>query len=391
VTSTHGRQPSTADQLIQKLEAQTDALREQARESDRRQRLPEQIVQTLVGLGLFRLWIPKRYDGLESALVPTLAIYEAAARIDGSIGWAVMIGAGGGLFAAYLDPAAAGEIFAPSEALIAGSGAPDGRAEQEALGYRVTGRWRYASGAHYATTFTANCQVTAGGKPVLDASGQPLIRAMAFTLSQVTIVPNWNTTGMRGTGSHDFEVRDALVPERRTFSVFTDAPRESGILYRLPFSVLTELPVTAVAIGIARHALDAFATLARRRKPHGGEHSLVEDPSVQAQYARSHARWYAARATLYALAEQAWRIVRDAQPLGVPELGEITACCSVCIAQLQAAVGDLAALAGMRAITEEDAFARAWRDLQTLAAHASVSPLHGPSSGRALLQAAAPD
>lgn len=387
---TDSRQPTTAEQLRLQLEALTDSLREQARDSDRRQQLPERVVQTLVGLGLFRLWIPQAYDGLESPLVPTLSLYETAARIDGSIGWAVMIGAGGGLFAAYLDPAAASEIFAPSDALIAGSGAPAGRAERIEQGYRVTGRWRYASGAHYATTFTANCQVTRDGRPVLDASGQPLIRAMAFTRSQVTVVPNWNTTGMRGTGSHDFEVHEVLVPQQRTFSVFTDAPREAGTLYRLPFGVLTELPVTAVAIGIARHALDAFAALARYKKTHGGEHSLAEDPSVQIQYAQSHARWYVARASLYALAEQAWEIALGADPLGARELGEITACCTVCIAELETAVGSLARLAGMRAISDDDAFARAWRDLQTLAAHACVSPLHAQSSGQALLQDAAP-
>src|SRR5690606_333711 len=109
--------------------------------------LPDEVVNLLVRHRLFRLWIPRRYDGLELTLPDALAVYERAAQIDGSLGWAVMIGAGGGLFAAYLEESAAREIFGPASAVIAGSGAPDGRAERAAGGYRVSGRWRYASGA----------------------------------------------------------------------------------------------------------------------------------------------------------------------------------------------------------------------------------------------------
>src|SRR5690606_40607732 len=65
-------------------------------------------------------------------------------------------------------------VFGPSAAVIAGSGAPDGRAERVPGGYRVQGRWRYASGAPYATTVTANCIVTRGGEPVRGDDGEPL-------------------------------------------------------------------------------------------------------------------------------------------------------------------------------------------------------------------------
>jgi alkylation response protein AidB-like acyl-CoA dehydrogenase len=382
-------QTNSDDRLLAQLAELTSSLRAHANEADRLRQLPERVVRTLIELRLFRLWIPRRYGGLELPLPQTLEIYEAAARIDGSVGWAVMIGSGGGLFAAYLDPAVASELFAPANAVVAGSGAPDGRAERVAGGYRVSGRWRYASGANYATTFTANCVVTEDGKPLVDADGKPLIRAMAFTPSQVAVLPSWDTSGMRGTGSHDFEVRDVLVPDQRSFSVFTDTPREAGVLYRLPFGVLTELPITAVAVGIARHALDAFAVLAKQKKPQGSDTSLADDPTVQTQYATSHARWRLNQAALYALAEQSWQLVLGGCPLRTHELAEITASCTLCVSELEAAVGDLARLAGMSAIAQDDELARSSRDLQTLAAHVAVSPRHWRSSGRALLSAAA--
>jgi len=208
---------------------------------------------------------------------------------------------------------------------------------------------------------------------------------MAFDPSQVAILPRWDTSGMRGTGSHDFEVRDVLVPIQRSFSVFTDAPHEAGAVYRLPFGVLTELPISAVALGIARHGLDAFAALAKQKKAQGADSSLAEDASVQIQYASSHARWRLVRGALYSLAEESWRAVLNDRPLRAHELAEITASCALCVSQLATALSDLTRLAGMSAIANNDELARSSRDLLALAAHSSVSPRHWQLSGRTLL------
>jgi indole-3-acetate monooxygenase len=376
---------SPVQEILARLDDLATMFRDSAAEGDRLARLPKHIVRALVQHGLFRLWVPKRCAGFELDLPEALQIYEAAARLDGSIGWAVMIGSGGGLFAAFLESAAASAIFARPEAVIAGSGAPDGRAQRERGGYRVTGCWHYASGAHYATTFTANCLVMEGGKLVFGDDGKPLIRAMAFEAPQVAILPVWDPTGMRGTGSDDFEVRDAFVPEHRSFSV-TDPPREPGALYRLPFSVLTELPVTAVAVGIARHALDAFAALARGKKIHGAAALLMNDPVVQSTFGAAHATWQLAKASLESLSHKAWDISRANRTLSQTDLAEITAGCTLSVAKLRRAIGELMALSGMTAIQPDSELARAWRDFQALAAHGAVSPRHLGSAGAVLLE-----
>jgi alkylation response protein AidB-like acyl-CoA dehydrogenase len=363
-----------------------------AAEADRLARLPDPLVTALNRAGLFRIWIPRRHGGFELSLPDALRVYEAAASLDGSLGWAVMIGSGGGLFAAVLDEGTAQEIYAPSNAVIAGSGAPDGRAERVPGGFRATGRWRYASGAHYATTFTANCIVTANGEPVTDADGTPLVRALAFEPSQVTIVSAWDAIGMRGTGSHDFEVSNAFVAGRRTFSVFTDTPREPGPLYQLPFDVLTQLPVASVALGIAQHALDAFAALDRRKREGASDRALASDAMVQSQYAQSHARWRAARARVHELAQESWAAAVARRSLAASQLAEIAAGCALVVSELGVAVASLAALAGMSAILRESEpsrgeFARAWRDLQTLSAHVSVSSRQFRAAGATFLGA----
>ncbi len=196
--------------------------------AEQQARLPPEICGALLREGFFRLWIPAANGGLELSLPDALRIYEAAAAIDGSVGWAVMIGAGGGMFAAWLPLAGAHELFGP--ATRAGRRIRSTHRVRGASPWRVSvrGVWRFASGAHDASVFTAACVVTEGGNPVQDAAGSPLIRAMSISPADVRILNTWDPTGMRGTGSHDFEVHDAQVPEHHSFSVLTDAPRETG-------------------------------------------------------------------------------------------------------------------------------------------------------------------
>lgn len=148
---------------------------------------PAPVLDCLLEQRLFRLWLPKNAGGDELDLMGSLELMEAASRVDGSYGWTVMIGSGGGLFGAIIEAPAAHQMLSPREAVIAGSGAPGGRADIVEGGYRASGRWRYASGAAHATWFTANCVVHRDGAPVLDAAGAPVIRAMSFPAAEVTI------------------------------------------------------------------------------------------------------------------------------------------------------------------------------------------------------------
>ncbi len=379
----------TTATLLHALDEVSPLVRREAAAADRDSALSGTVTSWLARHGLFRLWVPHRYDGLELSLPDALSIYAAAARIDGAFGWAVMIGAGGGLFAAYLEPATAHELFGAEAAVIAGSGAPHGRAERVAGGYRVQGRWRFASGAPYATTFTANCVVTGGGEAVLKPNGEPLVRAMAFPRTDVAVVETWDAAGMRATASHDFVVDEVFVPESRSFSVLEDLPREPGPLYRLPFQVVTELPVAAVALGIARHALDAFAALAASKKPYGAAALLAESALTQDAFAQSHATWHMVQSAVLGLAERTWSAAVEGQGPSLAQSAEITATCAHGVTALRATTDALVALAGMAGIERTSALGRASRDLSTLAAHFSVSARQRVAAGEALLHAAA--
>jgi two-component flavin-dependent monooxygenase len=150
-------------------------------------------------------------------------------------------------------------------------------------------------------------------------------------------------------------------------------------------STVMELSIVAVALGIVRHVLDEFAVLAQRKSTHGA--LLAEDPGVQARYAESSATWGLVKAGVESLSRRIWR---DALATRVPsqlEVGEVTASCALSIAKLRGSVSELMALAGMNAIQPDSELARAWRDLQALAAHSAVSPRSLTAIGATLLAA----
>ena len=377
--------------LLSRLEELAPVVAAHAARAERDARLPEVMARPLLAGGLFRMWIPASAGGLELTLADALAVYEAAAALDGSLGWAVMIGNGGGLFGAWLPPQGARELFGPPQALVAGSGNPSGIAERVPGGYRARGRWRYASGAHYASVFTANCVITEGG-PVVGADGQPLVRAMSFRPADVTILETWDTSGMRGTGSHDFQVgadsgneaAGVFVPEHHTFSVIADPPREPGPLYRLPFIVLTQLPVAAVGLGIARHALDLFAALVRG-KPGAEGRPQAEDATVRARYAEAAAELALVKAGVAAAAARAWDVVSTGGVPDARQLADVAAVSTLGLVRLRVVLDGLAALAGMDAIGRGE-FARACRDFAALCAHGSVSPRNFAAAGAVLIR-----
>src|SRR5262249_23190696 len=98
------------------------------------------------------------------------------------------------------------------------------------------------------------------------------------------------------------------------------------------------------------------------------------------------ATWLLARSLTESLAHTAWDAVRANRTLSPQDLAEITGGCAHAVAQLRTAIGELLSLTGMTAISPDADLARAWRDLQALAAHGSISPRNLGTTGAILLQ-----
>lgn len=348
------------DAILAALEGITLAIQASAVEADRAGRFPDDVIDAVADAGLFRLWIPRAYGGDEVAVPDALQVFEAASRIDGAAGWLVTIGTGGGLFGAQMEDETAREVFAPQRALIAGSGSPSGVAVPVEGGYRVEGTWRYASGAHHATWFTANCIVKDGN----EGSSTPTVRAMTFPATDVEVLDTWRVSGMRATGSHDIRVPKVFVPGPRMFDVFGE-PREPAPLYRFPFGSIAQLSFAAVALGIARHAIEAFhreASPGRRERPHVTV--LLDDVDERLETARDE---------FYEQASAAWATV--AADLDVSDEAQERVRSAAVLATRTSAdvVEGLYLEAGMAPLFLGSELGRCWRDVHSVSQHVALS------------------
>jgi len=125
----------------------------------------------------------------------------------------------------------------------------------------VSGRFPFASGCQHCDWVWVGCVVVADGQPLAESHGVPEIRQCLMRLSQCEMLDTWYTTGLRGTGSHDLLVKDVFVEADHTFS-FQDQGliKRPGPLYAFPFMFAAKS--SPVALGIARHALDAMLAIA---------------------------------------------------------------------------------------------------------------------------------
>lgn len=267
-------------------------------------RLPPSLVQAMKEAGIFRMAVTQAYGGLEFTPAAQVQVVEELSRIDGSVGWCAMIGGAAGYLGGFLAPAVARRLFGHIDGIAAGQVAPMGRADVVAGGHRVNGRWRFASGCQHSTVLMGGCMIHDRGEPCRLADGQPEIRLMLMPVSACTIIDTWQTTGMRGTGSHDFTAHDVFVPAEESVSFF-DPPQCPGPLYSLPHLFL--VAHTGVPLGIARCAIDTVLELSTQKIMLPLQRLLREEGQVQETVAWAEASLGAARSYAYEIIDELWQ------------------------------------------------------------------------------------
>src|SRR5438445_2508327 len=293
--------------LLDAVRAIAPRIRAAADRIEHDRRVPLELVRALTEAGVFRMCVPRTCGGSEVEPATMIGVLEAIAEADGSAGWSAMIGTTSGVAAAYLPADAAREIYGRADVVTGGVFAPQGRAVVVDGGYRVTGRWPFASGCEHCAWLMGGSVVVENGAARQLPSGMPDSRLMLFPASDARIIDTWTVSGLRGTGSHDIAVDDLFVPASRSLSLITDRPRERGPLYAFPVFGLLALGIAAVALGIARRALDELVALAGAKTPTGSRRLLAERPVIQAEVARAEATLGAARAILAETVGGAWQ------------------------------------------------------------------------------------
>jgi alkylation response protein AidB-like acyl-CoA dehydrogenase len=345
-------------------------IREHAQALEER-RIPPALVEALYDAGVFRAMLPREVGGLEAEPVEWLQMIEEITRINASAGWLAFIQSGVGL--TFLDP----ERFerfrdrAGGRLMIAMSlGRIAGKAVKVEGGYRISGRWPFASGSPFATWLGGMSYVCdPGGSPVLDASGQPRRLLAIWPADQARLIDTWDGLGLRGTGSGDFEVADLFVPDDQVNPGFYGAPAYDRALFRI--KEMPEVGHGAHALGIAAAALESFVD-AVNSKPLPGSTRHMAMGHMQAHqiaFARADSLVRAARALLHETVRAAYEDARAHPELSLELRVRLREANVFAVRSAKEAVGLIFEMAGSSAVYRGRVIEQAFRDINTAANH----------------------
>ncbi|MCK7625836.1 hydrolase [Streptomyces sp. RS10V-4] len=339
-----------------------------AAEADARRRLSPQVAGELLAAGFARHFVPAAHGGAQGTFTDLVGALHDTARACASAAWCGLIYATSGRMAAYLPGEGRAALWADGpDRPIAAALVPGGTATPVAGGWRLTGQWQPLSAIDHAD-WALVCVPDPAGPPA-----GPWF--MALPRADFTIDDTWFPAGLRGTGSNTLVADGVFVPAgracRRADLAAPGPAAPAAPCYRVPLQAVAGLPFAAVAVGVARGALDDWSAGAAAGP-------LRDQESAQLLLARSTADTDAARLLL----DRAARAADD-----VPEAHARAARCALdaChAAQLaRTVVSRLFEAAGSAVQQEGSALQRAWRDIHAAASHATLRfDRHGTAFAR---------
>ena len=270
-------------------------------EAQHLRRLPADTVEALIDEGMFRFAMPTELGGENASAVETVVIIEAMAAIDASVAWNVMLGSEiNAMAAGGMPKAVAKEVFVDNpRTIMCGGGGPGTTASyaiaQKDGSVKVWGEATFISGCHNADWCFLGAPLVKEGE---EHTANPLAARMWFLhKSQYEILDVWNMAGLRGSGSDTVRAAGAVVPAKfADVQLVTVPPYYDNPVFRIPIPLRLSYNKVAIALGVARGALDAFVEIANNKVPFLSMSKLAERPIAQHRMGEMEAKYRAARA-----------------------------------------------------------------------------------------------
>jgi 3-hydroxy-9,10-secoandrosta-1,3,5(10)-triene-9,17-dione monooxygenase len=262
-------------EIVARARAMIPALAQRSLEGRRQRQIPDETIADMQHAGFFRVLQSKRWGGYEMELNTFYEIQLALAEGDMSTAWIYGVSGVHPWFMALLDDRAAQEVWrSDTSALICSSLMPAGRATPAEGGYRLSGRWRYASCCEH-------CDWALLGAMVATGNGGPAEgRIFLLPRKDYGTIDTWQVSGLQATGSWDVSVEDVFVPAHRSQSMLDNfllkGPGQAlntSSLYRLPFGQIFVRGISTAALGALQGMLNAFLDYGKTRVTRAGGRS----------------------------------------------------------------------------------------------------------------------
>ena len=312
--ATHTQLPAD---MIARARALAPRLRESAEEARALGRVPREIMDAFHESGLLRLGQPRRFDGFEMGWDVLCEISEILAAADCSQAWIQRITADHAVMVGTFPAEAQEEVWADNHrAIICAGFDPVGRATWVPGGFRFSGKHGFSSGIDFADWLIAGGYIENGpGGDALDGPHFFLLRR-----SEATIIDDWDTIGLEGTGSKSFVTEDVFIPAHRQLdgararigqgpgTAINKAP-----VYRTPRGGVTSTGFAALTVGTAKGVLQEWL---RYTAPRKSRHvAMADDPGTHMVVARASAEIDAAHGLYFGTISDATRRLGDGEIL----------------------------------------------------------------------------
>jgi 3-hydroxy-9,10-secoandrosta-1,3,5(10)-triene-9,17-dione monooxygenase len=327
--------------------------------------LHTQAAEALRDSGVTRMLQPEEYGGIATHPRDFAEMVIDIARRDGSAGWIAGTVGVSPWELSMADRRVRDEVWeADPDTWVASAYQPTGAARPVTGGYRLTGRWQFASGVDHCEWVLLAAQ---------QADGR-VMHAVVPRADVQIVDDSWNGVGLRGTGSKDVVVSDVFVPSYRILDHHDVehgvAAARAGIrnpVYHLPFSTVCPLGITAAVVGMAEGAL---------------AHQLAHDADDSTEHAAADIR--ASRLALLDTVSEFFHLVLDGEPIDSAARARSRRDQVHAARRAVRAVDDIVAMSGREAMRSDSPLQRFWRDAHMGLAHVVQPPVgaHPPAVQR---------
>jgi resorcinol 4-hydroxylase (FADH2) len=367
-------------ELIARARALVPEIRARAEETERNRRISPEIITKVREAELLRTTRPREFGGFEYDAVIALEIALTISAACASTGWAVNGALSNGISFGHYPIETQRELWGDgSDPFSCACFAPTGTAIPAPGGYRLSGKWSFASGVDHASWIRLGAFIasSAGEGPAVGAF-------FLLPVEDVEIEDNWFVYGLCGTGSKNIIVHDAFVPDHRVLR-FADtragrtigAQHHQNPLYHLPLLVLGASMLASTAVGAAKGALADYLEMTTERKTRGalagGGLPMAEFATVQLRYAEAAAAVEAAELILMTDIRYAMAKLRAGDEITVADRIRARRNQAYVTKLALGAVEALNASTGGAGLLLSHPIQRAWRDVNAVARHVSLN------------------
>jgi len=346
-------------------------LRARAAEADAARRIPDETIRDLQDSGLMRLLQPRRVGGSEAEWVAIVDISSELARGCGSTGWNWANWAVHHWMLALWPRQCQDEVWGADPAVLIASALmfPPGKATRVEGGYRLTGRWPFASGVEQSEWTQIGAMVDSGSE----------MRMFVVPRSDYRILDTWRALGLRATGSQDIEAKDVFVPEHRTVGLdqikggtHPGDATNPGPIFRIPMFAALPQMLIGIPLGITQGACDAFVEGLRARVSRYSGRNLADMTALQMKVAEATACVDAARLILRNGCRQAQAIAERREAPDLMTKATLRRDGAFAAQLCERAMDAIFKSAGATGLYDDQPLQRAYRDLTAANQHISM-------------------